>query len=338
MVNGLPPTSVHTSGSSTAFAHEVDSLLEINKVPAAAVAVFKNGKIQEIGTFGYLVDNVNAPQDAIFNVASLTKPIVSMLTLKLVQDGKWDLDQPLYSYWVDEDVKDDPRHKLLTSRHILSHQSGFKNWRSEGQSGKLEFDFEPGTDFRYSGEGFEYLKKALESKFGMSLEDMADSLLFKSLNMDDTNFYWDDTIEVNKFARWHDANGDNTYKTYRSKSANAADDLLTTIGDYSKFAAFILNGGGLSSELYSEMISTQNKSHHKVKMGLGWEILPGLSGTQYAMLHTGGDYGVQTLIMLMPETGEGIIIFTNGDNGKNLFFPLIENHLSLGPLITGKAE
>lgn len=71
-------------------------------------------------------------------------------------------------------------------------------------------------------------------------------------------------------------------------------------------------------------------------MGLGWELLPNIKGEEYAILHTGGDKGVFTLIMLLPETGEGIVMFTNGDNGNKLSFTVIEEYLSLGRKITGK--
>lgn len=48
-----------------------------------------------------------------------------MLTLRLVSSGEWNLDEPLANYWVDPDVASDPRHKLLTTRHVLSHRTGF---------------------------------------------------------------------------------------------------------------------------------------------------------------------------------------------------------------------
>jgi CubicO group peptidase (beta-lactamase class C family) len=81
----------------------------------------------------------------------MTKPVVAMLTLKLVEQGQWNLDEPLYHYWIDPDIANDPRHKKMTTRHALSHQTGFPN----GRKGKLAFEFEPGTDFQYSGEGYE---------------------------------------------------------------------------------------------------------------------------------------------------------------------------------------
>jgi CubicO group peptidase (beta-lactamase class C family) len=56
---------------------------------------------------------------------------------------------------------------------ILSHQTGFPNWRYLNKSNTLSFEFEPGTKYQYSGEGFEYLRKALEAKFKKPLEQLA---------------------------------------------------------------------------------------------------------------------------------------------------------------------
>ena len=105
------------------------------------------------------------------------------------------------------DIANDPRSKELTTRHVLSHQSGFPNWRSDTESKKLQFNFEPGSKYQYSGEGFEYLKKSLEHKFHKSLESLSDSILFNPLNMKDTRYHWDNEIEESRFAFRYDSEG-----------------------------------------------------------------------------------------------------------------------------------
>jgi CubicO group peptidase (beta-lactamase class C family) len=92
----------------------------------------------------------------------MTKPITTLVTLKLIEQGKWSLDEPISNYYTDPDVADDPRSKRLTTRHILSHQTGFPNWRGKNPGGKLVFEFSPGTKYQYSGEGFEYLRAVLK--------------------------------------------------------------------------------------------------------------------------------------------------------------------------------
>ena len=122
-----------------------------NNVPAIGIGIIEDGKIKSVKVFGELQKDVPAPINTIFEIASMIKSVEAMLTLKLVQAGQWNLDEPLAKYWVDPDLSDDNRHQKLTTRHVLTHQTGFPNWRN----GKLKFEFEPGTKFQYSGEGFE---------------------------------------------------------------------------------------------------------------------------------------------------------------------------------------
>ena len=110
-------------------------------VPAVGIGIIEDSKIKELEVFGEIEKDVPAPVNTIFNIASQTKPVVAMLTLKLIGDGQWELDEPISRYWIDPDVKTDTLHTLLTTRHVLSHQTGFANWRINEPSGKLNFNF-----------------------------------------------------------------------------------------------------------------------------------------------------------------------------------------------------
>ena len=83
--------------------HQVEILnwLDEYNVPAVGIGIIKNGELSECKVFGELRKDVPARDDAIFTIASVTKPIVSMVTFKLIESGEWDLDEPLYKYWVD---------------------------------------------------------------------------------------------------------------------------------------------------------------------------------------------------------------------------------------------
>ena len=186
---------------------ETEKWLIKNKIPALGIGYIREGKIDEVTVYGQLQKGRPADEKAIFTIASLTKPITAMIVLKLVDRGIWNLDEPIYKYWLDADVANDPRLKKLTTRIILSHRSGFPNWRWENKDGKLSFKFEPGTKYSYSGEGFEYLRKAIESKFKKSLSVLASELIFKPLQMKDTKYIWDNSVDETRFARRYDKNG-----------------------------------------------------------------------------------------------------------------------------------
>lgn len=304
---------------------EIEKWLQQNNVPALGLGIINNGKLQQIKVFGELKKGVTAPYNTIWNVASLTKPVTAMVALKLASAGKLNLDEPLYKYWTDPDIAKDANTKLLTARIILSHQTGFPNWRFMNESGKLDFKFKPGTKYQYSGEGLEYLRKALEKKFNKTLPQLADELIFKPLKMTDTKFVWNDITDVSRLAIGYDNKG-NAYEPTKNKTANAADDLLTTVQDYGTFLCSVMNSDGLSKKVFDDMISHQVETKKNKYFGLGFEIYD-LGNDNYALSHGGADQGVQTIVLLLPKTKQGLIIFTNVDDGYKIYEKIVNHYL-----------
>tara|TARA_R110000868_G_scaffold121034_1_gene321100 strand:+ start:12679 stop:14139 length:1461 start_codon:yes stop_codon:yes gene_type:complete len=300
---------------------ELEKWIKENNIPVLGLGIIDNGILSKIEVFGDIKPNEKAPYNTLFNVASLTKPITAVVVLKLVSQGKWNLDEPLNNYWIDPDIKNDSRTKLLTTRHILSHQTGFPNWRD----GKLEFMFTPGTQYQYSGEGYEYLRKALVSKFKKSLNELASELIFKPLEMQDTNYVWDEQTDESRVAQGYDENG-NTYETYKPKTENAADDVLTTIKDYGTFLSSVIAGNDFSDEVFQEMQSNQVATKNGKHFGLGFEKYDFKDGN-YALSHGGSDKGVQTIVFIFPKTKQGILIFTNVDDGYKVFEKILIDYL-----------
>lgn len=304
---------------------EIEKWLQQNNVPALGLGIINNGKLQQIKVFGELKKGVTAPYNTIWNVASLTKPVTAMVALKLASAGKLNLDEPLYKYWTDPDIAKDANTKLLTARIILSHQTGFPNWRFMNKSGKLDFKFKPGTKYQYSGEGLEYLRKALEKKFNKTLPQLADELIFKPLKMTDTKFVWNDITDVSRLAIGYDNKG-NAYEPTKNKTANAADDLLTTVQDYGTFLCSVMNSDGLSKKVFDDMTSHQVETKKNKYFGLGFEIYD-LGNDNYALSHGGADNGVQTIVLLLPKTKQGLIIFTNVDDGYKIYEKIVNHYL-----------
>jgi CubicO group peptidase (beta-lactamase class C family) len=304
---------------------EIEKWLIENKVPTLGIGVIKDGNLQQVKVFGEIKKGKSAPYNTIFNVASLTKPITAMVTLKLVSLGKWNLDEPIYKYWTDPDVSKDKNSKTLTTRHILSHQTGFTNWRGNNKDGKLKFEFEPGTKYQYSGEGFEYLRKALERKFHKSLNELASELIFEPLQMTDTKYFWDNKTETSRVALGYNDKGI-AYETEKNITSNGADNLLTTIEDYGKFLTSVMNSEGLSNNVFNEMIKNHVETKNGKHFGLGFELYDFGKG-EYALSHGGSDKGCQTIVFIFPKTKQGLIIFTNVDDGYKVFEKILKHYL-----------
>jgi CubicO group peptidase (beta-lactamase class C family) len=304
---------------------EIEKWLIENRVPTLGIGLIHDGKLQQVKVFGELKKGTSAPYNTIFNVASLTKPITAIVTLKLVSLGKWNLDEPIYKYWIDQDIAKDPNLKKLTTRHILSHQTGFTNWRGNNKDGKLHFEFEPGLKYQYSGEGLEYLRKALENKFHKTLDQLANELIFKPLHMNDTEFFWSKKTDESRFAIGYN-NKAIAYETIKNKTANGADDLLTTIEDYGKFLVSVMNSEGLSKKVFDDMTTNQVETKNRKYFGLGFEIYD-LGNGEIALSHGGANNGVQTIVFILPKSKKGILIFTNVDDGYKVYEKLLTHYL-----------
>lgn len=303
----------------------IEKWLQANQVPALGLGIIENGQLKQVKVFGEHRKGMAAPYNTIFNVASLTKPVTALVALKLVSSGKWNLDEPLYKYWTDPDIAADPRSKKLSTRHILSHQTGFVNWRWLDADKKLKFHFDPGTNYQYSGEGMEYLRKALEKKFHKSLQELADELIFQPLKLQDTRYVWDKNSDTTRLAIGYDKEG-KAYETVKNKTPNGADDLMTTIEDYGKFLISVLHAEGLTPQVFDEMTRQQVASSNGKHFGLGFEIYD-LGNGDYALSHGGSDNGVQAIVFILPKTKQGLLIFTNADTGGSVYESLVKHYL-----------
>src|SRR5678816_1271441 len=135
-----------------ALEKEVPSLMAKADIPGLSIALIKDGKPYWNHGFGVKNSQTKEPVTAetVFEAASLTKPVFAYAVLKLVDSGKLDLDTPLNKYLPGRyDVGDDPRLDQMTARHVLSHTTGFPNWRPRG-SATIKMYFTPGDHFSYS--------------------------------------------------------------------------------------------------------------------------------------------------------------------------------------------
>ncbi|RXM51676.1 MULTISPECIES: serine hydrolase [unclassified Chryseobacterium] len=304
---------------------EIENWLKENKIPTLGLGIIEDGVLKQVKVFGDIKKGSPAPYNTYFNVASLTKPVTAMVALRLISLGKWKLDESQDAYWTDPDIANDPRHKKLTTRLILSHQTGLPNWRWMNADKKLNFQFDPGTQYQYSGEGFEYLRKALEKKFKKTLDQLAQELIFQPLQMKDSNYIWDQNIDESRFAIGYNEEG-KPYPIEKNTTANAADDLHTTIEDYGKFMVSLMTGKNLKPEVFQEMIKKQVKTKENKYFGLGLEIYD-LGEGEYALSHGGADQGTRCIAFVLPKSGKGLLIFTNADNGYKVYEKLVLHYL-----------
>ena len=176
---------------STTFMDRLPQLMEWANVPGLAVAILKDGKTAWSRGFGARKAGENTPVDAdtLFGAASLSKPVFTYAILRMRDENLIDLDRPLWNYLPYEDLPAVEQSKQITARHVLSHSTGLQNWRFNRDQ-KLEFAFKPGERFQYSGEGFYYLQRVLESITGRGFEEYMQEQVLKPLGMANSTFAW----------------------------------------------------------------------------------------------------------------------------------------------------
>ncbi len=176
---------------STSFLDKLPQLMEWSNVPGLAVALLKDGKLS--WSMGSGVKKAGDPAsvnaDTLFGAASLSKPLFTYAILRMRDENIIDLDRPLWNYLPYEDLPAAEQSKQITARHVLTHSTGLQNWRF-GRGQKLEFAFKPGERFQYSGEGFYYLQRVLESIADRGFEEYMQEKVLKPLGMVNSTFGW----------------------------------------------------------------------------------------------------------------------------------------------------
>jgi CubicO group peptidase (beta-lactamase class C family) len=314
------------------------------KVPGVSICLIQNKEIAWSKCFG--VSDVSlqtqVTEKTMFEACSMSKPVFAYLVLKLVEQGKLELDKPLYDYLPEKFICEDEDYpKQITARMILSHTSGLPNWRkgSEENESPLSIYFKPGTKFNYSGEGIYYLQRVVEHIINESLESFAKRTLFDKLGLESTSFVWTENYDQ-QIATGHNADGNcNERKKYLH--GNAAYTLYTTSNEYVKLIIEIMKpvnqyDYSLSDSMIEEMLTHQVRVDTREVIdrpgrnlglqgfrGLGWAIDSTISGD--VIYHSGSNQtGFRCYSQFSPKNGSGIVIMTNGENGSELWQRLIK--------------
>jgi len=205
----------------------IPDLMQKHPVDAVSIVIIEDSEIAYRNGFGE-INGETMQADTVFTAQSLTKPIVAFKALQMVENGQLNLDTPLRDYLDASYLPDDSRVDKITARHCLSHATGFPNWRDEHEG--LSLQFEPGTDFNYSGEGYCYLQKVMQEISGQPLEELIQPLL-NDFGMTDSYLKVFDE-EMRKF--WLIA-------CFPHLNTNAAFSLMSSADDFAKFMLVMLD-------------------------------------------------------------------------------------------------
>lgn len=323
----------------------IEADLEKFRVPGASWVVIEGGEIKYTGTAGVMQAGKSAPvgPGTLFQACSISKPVAVLAMLRLVDRGLLDLDEDvnkrLTSWQVPPTGDWQP---VVTLRQLASHSAGltvhgFPGYHHEatlpttrqildGVSPTNTFgvrvDTVPGTQFRYAGGGTIVLQQLLEDVTGTPFRQLVRELVLEPLNMSSSDYAQPLPPELYATAATaHDELGRPIDGRWHAYPELAAAGLWTTPTDLAKFAIGIqqasagVDGAVLSPDLAREMLTPQISASERIgglsHLGLG--LFLDDVGQRFG--HSGGNEGFKCHLLAYRDTGQGVVVMTNSDNG-----------------------
>jgi len=329
----------------------VQRLMSSEQVPGLGVAIIRDGRVTFVKAYGQRNVKQKLPlkTDTVMYGASLTKATFAYFVMQLVDEGKLDLDKPIGAYLPKPlpdyrryaDLAGDARWQKLTMRMLLSHTTGFANFRWLDEGRKLRFHRAPGERYGYSGEGILLAQFVLETGLEVDVGAEMQRRIFDRFGMKRSAMTWRDDFAVN-FAEGYTQELE-LEPHRRWDEVGAAGSLDTTLDDWARFLAAVVRGEGLSKQAKAEMIRRQieidserqfptllpGKTDRWKSIGLGYGIGWGVFETPFghAFFKEGHDEGTANYALCIERTRDCILLLSNSTRAEGIFVPLVNELL-----------
>jgi CubicO group peptidase (beta-lactamase class C family) len=299
-------------------------------IPGLSVGFIK-GDFTWAKGFGFadLENNVPAKPESSFRLASITKTITALAILRLVEEGKINLDSEIQTY-----VPYFPRKKWpVTIRQLLGHLGGishYKNYETEGHIKELkntresvaifqDFDLvaEPGTRYYYSTYGFNLLGAAIEGASGLPYEEFIKKYIFDPLGLENSRLDSPRDLIPNRMRGYVYVNREIKNSEFVDISSRfAGGGVRSTIVDLLKYARGIMDGKILREATYKKMFASMVlRNGFFTWYGMGWGVRPW--GSHFAVSHSGSQPETRTFLLIFPAEKFAVAIASNLE-GANL--------------------
>jgi CubicO group peptidase (beta-lactamase class C family) len=342
--NGLLPVVV-IKGQSAPM--KIADRMAFHKVPGVSVAVINDGKIEWARGYGAVEAGGNKPitPDTLFLAGSISKPVAAMAALRLVEQGKLDLDedinQKLKSWKVPEN--EFTKDKKVTLRGLLSHSAGMTvhgfpgyavdapmptlvqvlNGEKPANTGAIRVDVVPGSLWRYSGGGYTVMQQTLVDVTGKSFPDLTRELVLAPIGMKQSGY--ENPLPKSREAEAATAHVGNNSQPLKGRwhiyPEMAAAGLWTTPSDLARYAIEVQRAVAGKSKVMSSKMAEQMLTVQKGNYGLG----PALEGHGQAarFSHGGVDEGFEAYFVAYSKTGQGAVVMMNANRAIPLAMEII---------------
>jgi CubicO group peptidase (beta-lactamase class C family) len=335
----------------------VQERMHFYKTPGLSVAVIDNGEIAWTRCYGSLESDGSDPvtADTRFQAASISKPVAAMVALRMVEQGKLQLDEDVNVRLTTCKLPDSEftQEKKVTLRWLLSHRAGLTDnagflapltsqaiptLKDILETGKwtpspVRVGFLPGSRFQYSGGGYCVMEQLLEDVSSKPFPLLARELVLEPCGMSNSSFEQNATAERAAMATGHLTNGKPLRQRWNRYAATSAAGLWTTPADLARFVVELQQAKAGRSKLLSasaatELLSIQGATDERDSQRISlmeaypshWRLARGLGvgligWPPVRFFHGGSNPGYQSELHGYIEGGKGAVVMTNADQG-----------------------
>lgn len=320
--------------------------MKFYNVPGVSVTVIKDFKIDWTKSYGVkdFTGNKAVDENTIFQAASISKAITSLVAMKLIEEGLLDLDNDINTYLKDWKIPENQftKDKIITLRQLLSHTSGilpvgFNGYRitnkipdllkiltgeKPSNSRALSVVSDPGSKYQYSGYGYLVIQKAMMDVMNSGFEELMYNKLFHLLGLRNSTFEQNIPQQLKQnLAKASLVNGASIPGGYHIYPELSAAGLWSTSSDLAQMMIALLdsyrgeNDNFLSQKTIKDMVSGSNP--------LGFNVTK--KGTNIYIGHSGSNNGYRCNMICNLEKGYGAVVLTNSEMGYQLYNEIIRS-------------
>lgn len=313
-------------------------LATTHRVPGLSFAVARDGEIVLTGAIGQadVENDVPATAATLFRTASIGKSLTAVAAMRLVQDGRIDLDAPIQRYCPRFPVKP---QGTITTRHLLAHLSGIRHYGGPNEQQELyntrHYDdvndalelfandplvHAPGAGYTYSTFGYDVLGCVIQGAASQRYTEVMQHLVFEPAGMADT--HPDNPRDIiQRRARGYVVEGDALTNCIAVDMSNKlpAGGYVTSAPDLVRFANAFYSDRLISAASRAQMLQDHEVDGGTTGYGFGWGLWLDevnayeFHGMRYAW-HGGGTPGVGNILFTIPERRFAVAIMTNQES------------------------
>ena len=345
--NGLLPPAVQRG--ETLAKMKLADRMRFYKTPGVSIALINDGRIEWARGYGVLEAGGKEPvtPDSLFQAASNSKSLTAMVVLRLVEQGKLDLDSDVNDRLVSWKVPENEftKDQKVTVRRLLAHTAGVSNpgflgypvdkplptlrqilnGEKPANSNPVRVELKPGTRFLYSGGGYVILAQLIMDVTGKSFPELMQKMLLEKLGMTHSTFQQPlAPVLAANAAAGHLPDGKEMVGKWFVLPELAPDGLWTTPTDLARLLIEVQKARlGKSNKILSTKSINQMLTPEIDNVALGWLVDGKDDSARFSF--GGSNVGYKSRMLAYMNSGRGVVVMTNGENGAELITEILRS-------------